>query len=180
MKPSALVMKIRNLAFLAFLFGPLNFIHAQVTDSIIVVIKEKYKHIRDNLQSYDTTETAIWDQSSEGGEVIGYFENDSLVLIEITYFGETGKTGLEFYFEKGQLIFVLDKHYEYNRPITDTVMFDPNKTKITEDRYYFYQAQLIRWLDNDKNEVDLTAGTNALVGMSLIAHANKIRDQLIK
>jgi len=59
-------------------------------------------------------------------------------------------------------------------------MFDPNKTKITEDRYYFYQAQLIRWLDNDKNEVDLTAGTNALVGMSLIAHANKIRDQLIK
>jgi hypothetical protein len=32
--------------------------------------------------------------------------------------------------------------------------FDPKKTKITENRYYFLNGKMIRWLDEAKKQID--------------------------
>lgn len=164
---------------------------AQSIDSTINDIRIKYKNIRTQLASYDTTMTAIWDESTEGGHAIAYYDkNNDLKLIEVTWFGETGKRITEYYFDNRKLIFAFDQDFDYNRPIYwdekkakemgENEVFDPKKTKVKEDRYYFKNEKLFLWLDNDGKSVDLTLGTNTFVGQGLIAHAYKTRDELKK
>ena len=124
-----------------------NFLISQNNDSLIKDIRLKYNNIRENLHSYDTTMIQIWDESTEGGQATGYFDNGKLKQIEIVWLGETGKHQIEYYFNEGKLIFAFDQYFDYNRPIYwdektakengDNEVFDPKKTTIKEDRYYF-------------------------------------------
>ena len=163
---------------------------AQSTDSLVRQIRTKYTAIRENLKCYDTTSTALSGESTEGGESIAQYDGKNIKYIEVTYYGETGKTKTEYYFDNGQLFFVFETVYTYNRPIywnaktakenNDTVTYNSSKTIVNEDRCYFHQEKLIRWLDNDKKEVDLLLGTNTLTGQGLVAHANKLKHELKK
>jgi len=161
-------------------------IKAQSTDSLIKDIRAKYQSIRSNLKNYDTTSREEWEESTEGGQIIGYYKKKDLKLIEGFYFGETGKTETEYYFDKGLLLFVFEKRYAYNRPIywdkkhaqenSDSVTFDSVKTIIAEDKLYFYREKLIRWISNKTTEVDISLLANSLYGQSLIDHAYKLQD----
>lgn len=162
---------------------------AQINDSIITTINNRCQHIHNNRQNFDTTVTQLTG-SAEGGEAIAYYQNSNLLLIETVYFGEMAKTEMEYYFYCDTLLFILEKHYKYNRPIywdslrmaeaKDTVIYDPAKTTVTEDRYYFNQGELILWLDPARQPVDLFSGTNTLVGKGLKAHVVTITEQLRK
>ena len=183
--------KMRTLTtILTLLFFGTGLIVAQSADSTIKVIRTKYNDIRNHLDNYDTTMTAIWDKSTEGGHGIAYYDSNKLKLIEVTWFGETGKRTVEYYFDKGQLIFAFDQDFDYNRPfywddkkakeMGDNEVFDPKKTTIKEDRYYFEHEKLFLWLDNNKKEVDLTQGTNSITGQGLISHAYSMKEKLKK
>ena len=167
-----------------------NFLFAQDNDSLVKDIRLKYTEIRANLDSYDTTMIEIWDESTEGGQATAYYDNGDLKIIEVLWLGETGKKQIEYYFNYRKLIFAFDQEFHYNRPIYwdektakengDNGVFDPQKTTVKEDRYYFNNEKLFLWLDNDKKEVDLTLGTNTIVGQGLIAHFYKMKDELKK
>lgn len=171
-----------------FFFLTSNFLFAQDKDSLIKDIRGKYAEIRANLKCYSTTMMEIWGESTEGGQATAYYDNGDLKLIEVLWLGETGKNQIEYYFNDGKLIFAFDQDFDYNRPIYwddktakengDNEAFDPKKTAVKEDRYYFYNEKLFLWLDNDKKEQDLTEGTNSVVGQGLIAHCYKIKDEL--
>jgi len=131
---------------------------AQSADPTIKDIDIKCKVIQDKLDTYDTTRTTIGGQSTEDGELTGYYDKDNLKLMTVVYYGETGKRQTDYYFDNGQLCFVQDIFYRYNRPIywdgtkakenRDTVAFDSDKTEINEhDRYYFDSKELIHWID---------------------------------
>lgn len=162
---------------------------AQSTDSIVNDIRARYNDIRTHLGSYDTTSLVIWVGSAEGGHAIAYYaDSNDLKLIELTWFGENGKRIIEYYFDNQNLIFSFVREFDYNRPIYwdeekakemgDNEVYDPKKTTIKEDRYYFENEQLFLWLDNDGNQVDLTLGTNTLVGQRLIADAYNTKGKL--
>jgi len=77
-------------------------------------------------------------------------------------FFESGKQYENFYYKNGMLIFAFYQFHRYNQHpgITPEIAkkeemepFDPKKTAITEDRYYFEKGKMIRWLDQNKNEV---------------------------
>jgi len=167
-----------------------NFLFGQDKDSLVKDIRSKYTEIRTNLDSYDTTMIEIWDESTEGGQATAYYDNGDLKLIEVVWLGETGKYQIEYYFNDGKLIFAFDQDFDYNRPIYwdektakefgDNEVFDPKKTTVKEDRYYFNNEKIFLWLDNDKKEQDLTMGTNSIVGQGLIAHCYKMKDELTK
>ena len=175
------------------LYCNVGLLKAQSTDSVIKIIRTKYQDILSNLKTYDTVTVEIWDESTEGGQAIGYYKKDKkreLKLIKENLFGETGKVEYEYYFDNGQLIFVFEKRYKYNRPsywdkehmkeTNDTEVFDPKKSVIIENRYYFSKEKLIRWLNNEKKEVDLSNEKNIFIGQELIVEANKVRDLLKK
>jgi len=173
-----------------FLFCIKDCSFAQKADSMIKEIETKYHLIRDNRNKYDTTSIELLEKSTEGVATTGYFDGQNIKLITIIYFGETGKSELEYYFSMGDLFFAFEKQYKYNRPIywdkkqmednDDTETFDPKKTIVSKDKYYFHKEKLFLWLDNQNKEVNLTFGTNKLVGQGLIANAHKIRESFKK
>jgi len=85
--------------------------------------------------------------SAEGGELVAYFHGPSVMKMVATYFGESGKATEEFYFWNGRLIFVLRVDSRYDKPLSGKVV------KKTEDRFYFRDDKLIRWVDENGKEV---------------------------
>lgn len=182
-------MKLLTIILPLLLFAS-EMLIAQTTDSIIIDIRAKYKNIRDNYSTYDTTTVKIWGESTDGGQAVAYYDGEAIKLIEVTWFGEMGKRKIEYYFDNGQLFFAFNAEYEYNRPIYldektakeygDNEAFDYSKTKIKEDRYYFNNGRLIRWLDNDRKEVDIETDASLSVGNGLIEHSEKMKEKLKK
>lgn len=97
-------------------------------------------------------------QSTEGGAATYYFLQDTLLKVVAIHFGETGKNIQEFYTKNEQLSFIIEQHYQYNRPITwdstamkennDTETFDINESEIIKERSYFENGVLIRQINN--------------------------------
>lgn len=163
--------------------------YAQSKDSMINYVKVKYQHINQNASSFTIkTIDTLEEESTEGGTLTGYYDGKNLKLMRITYYGETGKNIIEYFFDNDKVFFAFEKKFTYNRPIYwdkkhmeehgDSAVFDPSKSVITEDRYYFYNEKLFRWVDQNHKEVDLEMGTNPLIGPSLISYASINRKKL--
>ena len=178
---------------LIILFSSGNLL-ANSSDSLIKDIKVKYNYIRTNLNSFDTTIIDIWGESTDGGQQTAFYENSKLKLIQVIWLGETGKHIIDYYFDKGELIFAFDQKFNYNismywneKKIKDNGLkienqdvFDPKKTRIITDRYYFNNEILFLWLNNDIKEVDLESGTNSIVGLGLVSHCHITKSRFNK
>ncbi len=168
-----------------------NSLFAQCNDSLVKNIRVKYTEIRTELDSYDITMISIWDESTEGGLATAYYDNEgNLKLIEVIWLSETGKHQIEYYVENEKLIFVFDQKFYYNRPFywdeetakenEDSEVFDPKKTIVKENRYYFNDEKIFLWLDDKKKEQDFTLDTNAITIQEMIAYYYKMKDKLKK
>ena len=163
---------------------------AQQNDSLIKNIRTQYSNIRSQLTSFDTTMIEIWDESTEGGQAIGYYQNKELQLIEVVWLGEMGKRQIDYYFYEGKLFFAFAQDIGYNRPMYwdektakengDRECFDPKKSTITENRYYFNDEKLFLWLDNQKQAQDLHLAKNQTVSQKLLTHSNALKTRLEK
>jgi hypothetical protein len=92
-------------------------------------------------------------QSTEGGYVCFYYFNDQIEKIVERNFGESGQNLTEFYLLNGELSFVLERSYNYNRPLywdstqmkenNDTEAFNFEQSEIMEDRSYFIKGKMV-------------------------------------
>ncbi|MDV3928733.1 hypothetical protein CMT52_05050 [Elizabethkingia anophelis] len=128
-------------------------------------LTDKLKPIRDNFKRINSIEkwSVIKQQdlfeSAEGGEAKYYYQKNKLEKIITRIFGESGQTLTEYYLLNGQLSFVYEKNYKYNRPLyydtkamkenNDTEAFDFDKSEITENRGYFVNGKLIHILSSE-------------------------------
>lgn len=120
-------------------------------------IRENFKRINE-ITEWTSVDKRKLNQSTESGAATYYFLQDTLLKVVAIHFGETGKNFQEFYTKNGQLSFVFEQQYQYNRPITwdstamnennDTETFDIDKSEIIEDRSYFSKGELIRQINN--------------------------------
>ena len=127
-------------------------------------LTEKLKPIRDNFKRINSIPKwtiiktkDIW-ETTEGGEAKFYYLNGQLEKITTRHFGETFQLLAEYYLLKGQLSFVFEKSYKYNRPMyydstsmkenSDTEAFGFDKSEIVEDRSYFDKEKLLHQLNN--------------------------------
>ena len=120
-------------------------------------IRANFKRINSitNWTNIDTKE--LW-ETTEGGEAKYYYQNGQLEKIVTRHFGETFQQLTEYYLMDGQLSFVFEKSYKYNRPMyydttamkenNDTEAFDFEKSEIVEDRSYFENGKLLHQLNN--------------------------------
>ena len=105
--------------------------------------------------------------SSEGGVAKAYRDvKGELRLIKVELYGESGKMFEEYYYQNGLLIFVYSEDHRYNVPFYITPEkakeigsepFDSQKTKIVENRYYFDNMKMIRWLNTGNKQVNATS-----------------------
>jgi hypothetical protein len=120
-------------------------------------IRANFKRIN-SIANWTTIKTRdIW-ETTEGGEAKFYYLNGQLEKITTRHFGETFQQLSEYYLMNGQLSFVFEKSYKYNRPMyydttamkenNDTEAFDFEKSEIVEDRSYFENGKLLHQLSN--------------------------------
>lgn len=175
-------------ALLIVLIVGTSTIKSQPQDSIIQDIRAKYEETRNNLNGFEKINIDILDESAEGGQGTAYYDKNDLKLIKVVWYGETGKRIMAYYFDKGDLYFASDQNFRYNAPMyldKETALengesnyYDPDKTQVVEERYYFTDGELFLWLDNERTEVDLTLESNSHVGEDLIEHANKMKGKM--
>lgn len=127
------------------------------------LIKE-LKPIRENFKRLNSIEkwtkikvVELW-ESTEGGEGKYYYQNKNLEKVITRNYGEMGQKITEYYLKKGELSFVFEKSYKYNRPFyynskakeenNDTEEFNFEKSEIIEDRSYFNKGKLLHQLNN--------------------------------
>lgn len=148
-------MKLTFTALLVTCFCQLS--SAQPVQEAIEEIRAHFKYVNDNQSKFEITKGEVLGESSDGGVIEKYFDNDEIVKISLEYFGESGKLLRDYYIRKGELLFVFDQNFKYNVPyyidsltaITsgDEEWFDPSKTKVEESRFYFFKGEMIRWIN---------------------------------
>lgn len=120
-------------------------------------IRVNFKRINSIENWTSTNKIDLW-ETNEGGEATFYYLNGHLEKITTKHFGEMFQKLTEYYLLNGQLSFVFEKSYKYNRPVyydstmmkenNDTEIFDLEKSEIIEERSYFEKGKLIHQLNN--------------------------------
>jgi hypothetical protein len=108
-------------------------------------IKQKSIEINTNLNSFKKIDKDISDESTEGGDIIKYYDGLEIKKITETFYGEMGKSNEEFYYHNGQLIFYYSVKENYNMPM---YMKGSRVTSKVETRYYFLNNRIIKYLYN--------------------------------
>ena len=119
-------------------------------EELVSDIKKYFGDVNSNINSYKKTKKDLMDQSTEGGELEGYYNHGELKKIVASYYGEMGKLIEEYYFYDNTLFFFFTQNYLYNMPLS---MDGSKLEKIDENRYYFHDNKLIRWLDPNNEKV---------------------------
>lgn len=114
-------------------------------------IDTEYTIINNDTAKFRMEVKKVFGQSSEGGSLEKYYDGKALRKAILILFGETGKLVSEYYFLNHELIFVHEKDLTYDAP------FYIGKTEIKseeENKFYFKNQILVRWLDNEGKIVD--------------------------
>lgn len=113
----------------------------------ITAIRERYGTINKSAAGYKSVKKKLSGFSAEGGELVAYFDGPKIMKIVATHFGETGKAVEEYYFWDDHLIFAYRKDSIYDKPLSGKV------ARTTENRFYFDNDKLIRWVDENAKQV---------------------------
>src|SRR5687767_7907200 len=164
-------MKRISVVVVIVLFGVLasNETIAQGPDPI-PAIRQQYAAINRKTAKYKKVKKELLGFSAEGGELVAYLSGPSIVKISATFYGEMGRATDEFYYLNDKLIFAFRKHSHYRTPLTGKVV------RITENRYYFKDDKLIRWIGEDGKKVSTTAPEFAQGEARLLASSKQFVD----
>ena len=142
----------RNLILVLALFLSAGVSSARLqTDNEINSIRQQYSAINKRAARLRKVKKPLSGYSLEGGDLLAYFDGPSILKIAVTHYGEMGRSAEEYYYKDGQLIFVFEKVFHYNRPMTGKVV------RTAENRYYFKDDKLIRWIGEDGKQSDLAS-----------------------
>lgn len=124
-------------------------------DDKMEAIRANFKRIN-SIKNWTVVDSVELYNSTEGGQAKFYFANKKLQKVEAIYYGETGKSVVEYYLLDSKLSFVFRKDFRYNRPIywseSNDEKFDLDKSKITETRSYFYKDSLFEQIKSTENK----------------------------
>lgn len=117
------------------------------TEDPIQSIRRQYAEINRNAAKYKKVKKELSGFSTEGGDLLAYFDGPSIRKIVANFYGENGKASEEYYYLNGKLIFVLRTDYQYSKPLSGKVV------RTTLNRFYFSNDKLIRWVNGSGKQV---------------------------
>lgn len=177
-------MRLAVIATLLFLCSTLAF---AAEDPRILDIRSEYQAIKASLSQLQQTEIYLDGYSAEGGSATYYSDRTgALRFVQIALYGESGKSFEEHYYRGGQVIFVFTRNHHYNVPfyISEEIAreiggpaFDPEKTRILEDHYYFHDQTLIRWINENEVSVDISSAQALATGEEILSFAREIESR---
>lgn len=140
-------MKTKTFILIIVAFVSIQTSFAQ-TEKQITAIRAEVTAINKNEKSYKKTTKDVEGISLEGTEATFYVSGKGLKKIVAKMYGETYRATIEFYYQGEDLIFAFKKTEKYNGSIG---MKNLKVASITEERLYFSDAKMIRYLLGKKN-----------------------------
>jgi len=126
--------------------------------SPVTEIDREVAAVKGRLPSLKKDSVDLTGYSAEGGLAVIYRgAAGTIPLIHVHLFGEGGQSIQDFYFRDGTLVLCQEEFQKYNVPITiddsaakelGTEAFDPKKTEVVHNRYYFRGNEMIQWRKN--------------------------------
>ena len=117
---------------------------SQGTNALVIKIRERYSQINRSSSIYRQVKKDVPSDSPEGAGMIAFFSGKQIMKIAVTYYYESGRENVEYYFWEGKLIFVYKRDSHYDVPMSGRVV------SVKENRCYFDEGRLIKWLDGKK------------------------------
>ena len=115
------------------------------------IIRENFKRIN-SITEWVQTDKRELNIASDGGEIRYYYSNKGLEKIVTRHFGETYQVLIEYYLLDGELFYVYEKLFGYNRPyywdetqLAETIdkRIIDEYTEMQLDRSYFADRQIL-------------------------------------
>ncbi len=125
-------------------------IYANSQEQNIHAIRQQYNIINSNLRHYSQVERDLMGYSTEGGELKAYLKDSSPRKVSVQFFGCRHQIQEEYYFWDNRLVFV------YQVRLSDTGLPSRKILSRTENRFYFKQGHLVRWLGSNKKQRQIT------------------------
>jgi hypothetical protein len=132
-------------------------------------IRQQYAAINKRAPRLRKVKKELSGFSTEGGELVAYFDGKAIVKMVATYYGETGRTVEEFYYRDEKLIFAFRKVLNYDRPLSGKVV------STSEERFYFNNDQLVSWIDQDKKQVETSNPDYAAKQAEYLEYSSKFQ-----
>lgn len=99
-----------------------------------------YARVNREHAGYRRVERSVLGLSAEGASLVGLYRGRELRKLEVTYYGEMGRTTEECYLDAGRPVFIFRVDERYDRPFGRVA-------RRLEDRFYFADGRLVRWID---------------------------------
>jgi hypothetical protein len=116
-------------------------------NSIIKTIRKHYNDINSKFSTYDKKTVKLFDESTDGAKITGYYEKGELKKTIGWYYSEMWKSFEECYYVDNKVIFLYSKSVAYER----SIYVEPVKVIATEEnRWYFNNEQLIKWISGSQ------------------------------
>ena len=137
------------------------------SESSINNIRRQYAAINKRSSRFKKVKKELSGFSLEGGQLIAYLDGPAVVKLVVTHYGEMGRTSEEYYYSNGKLIFVFEKVSHYNKPMSGKVV------RTVENRYYFDNDQMIRWIDENGKQADTSGEEFQSKQKDLLENSNR-------
>ncbi len=119
---------------------------------MVAGIRKAFAEVNAGLSGWKKVKKELM-ESTEGGELTAYYdEQGNLRKMVVANYGEMGKSIEEYYFSDGKLFFVFEQQFYYTAPIYTE---NSKVERVDEQRYYFYDDSLIRWLSGKQQVSEL-------------------------
>jgi hypothetical protein len=126
-----------------------SFLYSQTEEELVNQIRKQFAQTNENSSQYKVVEVDLYDESTEGGKLKAFQDSGQTVLIQADYYGEMGHKSEQYYLCKEILYFAYWVEEQYDKPIFEE---DFKVLSKNENRYYFNNNKMIRWLDNTKTK----------------------------
>lgn len=143
--------KIFILTLLLSLFAGTSSLAQENIDMQVKEIKAECEKINKDTAKFKTEEKDIFGHSTEGGQLLNFYDEKELRKAILTLYGETGKSSTEYYFLNGEIICISQTIVKYKAAI---YMGKVEIKSREENKFYFKKQKLIRWIGNKSEIVD--------------------------
>ena len=124
--------------------------------------KEQASSIESGISQYASSTKDLTGKSTEGGQQIDYYSSDGKNrLIKQTFFGEAGKSEVNYYLDSGKVFHFTRKNYIYELPLSQ----DSNgKIKSIESNEFFLSADqgLCSWYSDGQVQENTQAAKDTV------------------
>lgn len=136
------MVKKTILLFFVALFLVAGSVAAQ-TETRVAAIRKAVAQINQKQSRFTKKSFDVPNVSPEGARAIAYFDGKTVRKIAATFFRETGRNQIEFFYQNDNLIFAFERELGYNEIFGKVV-------SVTERRYYFDNGELKSLIENKK------------------------------